>query len=190
MGVLLAVHPHRMGEDSSDFRKLLMNRLHKTLLFLTAASCFTGCETARRHGGKTAILISLREQRAVLMQGGVSVAETSISTGREGHATPVGNFHVIRKDIDHRSGLYGAYVDAGGRVVMANVDVRKNPKPRNTHYLGAAMPYFLEFSPGYGLHEGNRPGYPASHGCVRLSSWRAKQFYTAAKIGTAVTIRH
>jgi lipoprotein-anchoring transpeptidase ErfK/SrfK len=166
-----------------------MHSLQKTLLFLTAACSFTGCETALSRGGKTSILISLREQRAVLMQGGERVVETSISTGREGHATPVGNFHVIRKDIDHRSGLYGDYVDAGGRIVMANVDVRKNPRPPNSHYLGASMPYFLEFSPGFGLHEGHRPGYPASHGCVRLSSWRARQFYDASKIGTPVTIR-
>jgi lipoprotein-anchoring transpeptidase ErfK/SrfK len=167
-----------------------MTPLHKTLLFLGAAFCFTGCETARPHGGRTAILISLSEQRAVLMQGGERVAETSISTGREGHATPVGNFHVIRKDIDHRSSLYGDYVDAGGRIVVANVDVRKNARPSNAHYLGASMPYFLEFSPGFGLHEGHRPGYPASHGCVRLSSWKAKQFYNAAQIGTSVMIRH
>ena len=124
------------------------------------------------------------------MQGHERITEASISTGREGHATPEGNFHVIRKDIDHRSTLYGEYVDADGRVVMTNVDVRKNPRPPNSHYLGAPMPYFLEFSPGYGLHEGRRPGYPASHGCVRLSSWSARQFYNAAKIGTAVTIRN
>lgn len=166
-----------------------MNSLYKALLFLAAACCFTGCETARSHGGKTSILISLREQRAVLLQGSERVAETSISTGREGHATPVGNFHVIHKEIDHRSSLYGDYVDANGRVVMANVDVRKIPGPQNSHYLGASMPYFLEFSPGFGLHEGHRPGYPASHGCVRLSSWRARQFYNASKIGTLVTIR-
>jgi lipoprotein-anchoring transpeptidase ErfK/SrfK len=166
-----------------------MISLHKSLLLLAAACGFTSCETARPHGGKTSILISLREQRAVLLQGGERVAETSISTGREGHATPVGNFHVIRKDIAHRSGLYGDYVDARGRIVMANVDVRKNPAPPNSHYLGASMPYFVEFSPGFGLHEGHRPGYPASHGCVRLSSRRAKQFFHASKIGTPVTIR-
>ena len=110
-----------------------MNPLHKNLLFLAAACCLTACETARPHGGKTSIVINLHEQRAVLMQGRERITEASISTGREGHATPVGNFHVIRKDIDHRSGLYGAYVDAEGRVVMANVDVRKNPMPPNSH---------------------------------------------------------
>jgi len=166
-----------------------MNPIHKALLFLAAACCFTGCETSRSHGGRTAILISLSEQRAFLMQGSERVAEASISTGREGHATPVGSFHVIRKDIDHRSGIYGEYVDATGRVVMTNVDVRKNPMPPNAHYLGASMPYFVEFSPGFGLHEGHRPGYPASHGCVRMSSWKARQFYNASKVGTPVTIR-
>ncbi len=166
-----------------------MSPLHKSILLLAATYCLYSCETARPHGGKTAILIVLSEQRAVLTQGGERIAETSISTGREGHSTPTGNFHVIRKDIAHRSSIYGEYVDEEGRTVMTNVDVRKNPKPPNSHYLGASMPYFLEFSPGYGLHEGNRPGYPASHGCVRLSSRMAKQFYGASQIGTPVTIR-
>ena len=176
-----------------------MYSLHKALLLFAAACCFTGCETfpgrlttqqPHSRSGKTSILINLSEQRAYLLQGNERVAETSISTGREGHATPVGNFHVIRKDREHRSGLYGDYVDANGRVVMTNVDVRKNPKPPGSHYLGASMPYFVEFSPGFGLHEGHRPGYPASHGCVRLSSWKARQFYNASEIGTRVTIRH
>ena len=176
-----------------------MHSLHKALLLVFAACCFTGCETVRARlttgqphprSGKTSILIHLGEQRAYLLQGNERIAETAISTGREGHATPVGNFHVIRKDRDHRSGLYGDYVDANGRVVMTNVDVRKNPRPPGSHYLGASMPYFVEFSPGFGLHEGHRPGYPASHGCVRLSSWKARQFYNASEIGTRVTIRH
>lgn len=166
-----------------------MNGFHKTLIFLAAACGFTGCETPRPHRGKTAIRIDLSEQRAVLLQGGVVVTEASISTGREGNATPVGNFRVIRKDIAHRSGIYGAYVDAEGRIVKPNVDLRKDSRPPHSHYLGASMPYFVEFSPGYGLHEGHRPGYPASHGCVRLSSWKARQFYQASKIGTPVTIR-
>ena len=169
-----------------------MNALHKSLIPFVAACCFTGCETMRQpvaHGGKVAVVIDLSEQRAMLMQGSERLAETSISTGREGHATPVGSFHVTRKDIAHRSSLYGNYVDADGRIVKANVDVRKDPKPPNSIYLGASMPYFVEFSPGYGLHEGNRPGYPASHGCVRLSSGSAKQFYDATKIGTPVTVR-
>ena len=171
-----------------------MNRVHQALLLFAAACCFTGCEMfptqlPRSRGGKTSILVSLHEQRAFLFQGRERLAAASISTGREGHATPVGKFRVIRKDRDHRSGIYGDFVDAEGRIVKSNVDVRKDSKPPHSHYLGASMPYYVEFKPGFGMHEGKRPGYPASHGCVRLSSWRARQFYNASKIGTPVTIR-
>jgi lipoprotein-anchoring transpeptidase ErfK/SrfK len=175
-----------------------MNLLLKALTIFAAACCFTGCEVIPpRLGGdvtpvrgrKISILIVLHEQQAYLLQGRERVAEASISTGREGYRTPTGDFHVIRKDIDHRSGIYGDYVDAYGRIVKANVDVRKDRKPPHSHYLGAPMPYYVEFLPGFGMHEGNRPGYPASHGCVRLSSWRARQFYNASRIGTRVTIR-
>jgi lipoprotein-anchoring transpeptidase ErfK/SrfK len=170
----------------------------KAVLMLAATCCITGCETAsdivttnlpHSHGGRTSILVSLRAQRAYLYRGKEVVSEASISTGREGYATPAGSFRVIRKDKDHRSSLYGDYVDAQGRIVKANVDVRKQPRPRGAHYVGASMPYFVEFHPGYGLHAGNRPGYPASHGCVRLSYWKARQFYEESRIGTRVTIQ-
>lgn len=96
---------------------------------------------------------------------------------------------MIRKDQDHRSSLYGDYVDDDGNVVKANVDVRKHSKPPHSRYLGASMPYFVEFSPSYGLHAGHLPGRPASHGCVRLSYWRARQFYHAVKIGMPVIVK-
>jgi lipoprotein-anchoring transpeptidase ErfK/SrfK len=51
------------------------------------------------------------------------------------------------------------------------------------------MPFFVEFSPGYGLHQGYLPGVPASHGCIRMPYWKARQFYDAARIGTTVTVR-
>jgi lipoprotein-anchoring transpeptidase ErfK/SrfK len=175
-----------------------MNPFQKSLLLFAVACCLTGCGTVSdlvtanlplSNKGRTSILISLREQRAFLVQRGERVAQATVSTGREGYATPAGVFRVIRKDRDHRSSLYGDYVDANGRVVKANVDVRKDQRPRGSHYLGASMPYFLEFSPGFGLHAGDLPGYPASHGCVRLSYWKARQFFNASKVGTRVTIR-
>ena len=73
--------------------------------------------------------------------------------------------------------------------MVANVDTRKARKPRGTHYEGAPMPYFLEFSPGYGLHQGYLPGEPASHGCIRLPYWKARQFYLTANVGTPVTVK-
>ena len=96
---------------------------------------------------------------------------------------------MIRKDIDHRSSLYGSYVNDSGRIVKANVDSRKDSKPPHSHFEGAPMPFFVEFSPGYGLHQGYLPGVPASHGCIRMPYWKARQFYEAAHVGTTVTVK-
>ena len=148
-----------------------------------------GCGTLpERYTGRSSIVVSLREQEAYLYRGQNRTASSRISSGREGHRTPVGRFHVIRKDEDHRSSLYGDYVDASGKIVKANVDSRRDSQPPGSHFVGAAMPYFLEFSPGYGLHEGYLPGVPASHGCIRMPRWKARQFYNAARIGTLVVI--
>ena len=76
---------------------------------------------------------------------GFRTASSRISSGREGYRTPVGRFQVIRKDEDHRSSLYGDYVDDLGHVVKANVDSRRDRKPPHSHFVGAPMPYFIEF---------------------------------------------
>lgn len=165
---------------------------------LLAAGAFSSCSTVsdmvtshlpERHDGRASIEVDLSEQRAYLKRGGHITASSRISSGREGHRTPTGRFTVIRKDIDHRSSLYGDYVDNAGRVVRANVDVRKVPKPRGSHYVGAPMPFFVEFSPSYGLHAGYLPGVPASHGCIRMPYWKARQFYNAAHVGTPVVVK-
>ena len=142
-----------------------------------------------RHSGRARVVVDLSHQQAYLYRGKHVSAASRISSGREGHRTPIGSFSVIRKDADHRSGLYGDYVDRRGRVVRANVDVRRDSKPRGTHFLGAPMPFFVEFSPSYGLHAGYLPGVPASHGCIRMPYWRARQFYNAVHIGTPVVVR-
>ena len=175
-----------------------MIRLLRPVLFLGFLSILTGCSTVSdlvvtnipdTHQGKAKIVVNLRTQTATLYKGKAKVAESRISTGREGHDTPTGRFHVLRKDEAHRSSLYGDYVDRDQRVVVANVDVRKTERPRHTHFVGASMPYFVEFTPGYGLHAGYLPGYPASHGCVRMPFWKARQFFNGAKENTPVIIQ-
>jgi lipoprotein-anchoring transpeptidase ErfK/SrfK len=141
------------------------------------------------HSGRPSIVVSLRAQEAYLYRAGYRTASSRISSGREGYRTPVGHFHVIRKDEDHRSSLYGDYVDNSGRVVKANVDIRRASKPPHSHFVGSPMPYFVEFSPGYGLHQGYLPGVPASHGCIRMPYWKARQFYNAVNVGTVVVIK-
>ena len=133
------------------------------------------------------ITIRLSDQRAFLYKRGEVVAISPASTGREGYNTPIGRHRVIAKDIDHRSSIYGAYV-RNGQVVKAGVDVRKDPKPPGAVFVGAPMPYYLQIAPSYGLHAGHVPGYPASHGCIRLPARWAKRFYYAVKVGTPVQI--
>ena len=134
-----------------------------------------------------AIVIRLSDQRAFLYKRGELVAISPASTGREGYNTPTGKHRVMSKDIDHRSSLYGAYV-LNGRVVKAGVDVRKDRKPPGAVFVGAPMPFYLQIAPSYGLHAGHVPGYPASHGCIRLPNRWAKRFYYAVKVGTPVWI--
>jgi lipoprotein-anchoring transpeptidase ErfK/SrfK len=143
----------------------------------------------QRHSGRPSIVVKLHEQQAYLYRGRHLAAASRISSGREGHRTPVGSFSVIRRDEDHRSSIYGAYVDESGRVVRPNVDVRKDPKPPRSKFVGASMPFFVEFSPGYGLHQGYLPGVPASHGCIRMPYWKARQFFDAARVGTSVVVK-
>jgi lipoprotein-anchoring transpeptidase ErfK/SrfK len=175
----------------------MSSSVFRFLALCLGSAALTGCSTMNdlvtshipsSQKGRASIVVRLNRQQAFLLRGGKEVAEAHVSTGREGYGTPTGRFRVIRKDLDHRSSLYGDYVDASGGVVKANVDVRRARKPRGTHFLGAPMPYFVEFKPGYGLHAGHLPGYPASHGCVRLSYWKARQFYHAVRIGTRVQV--
>jgi len=138
--------------------------------------------------GSPSIKISLGEQRAYFYKGGVLVGVSQLSTGREGLNTPIGNFKIIQKDKDHVSTLFGDYVDASGKVVMPNVDIKKDPKPPGTHFQGTPMPYFMRIVSGTGLHAGYLPGYPASHGCIRMPEFMAEDFFRSVSVGTPVTI--
>ncbi len=175
-----------------------MNRLLQLSALAVLLTVFAGCDTMsemvtanlpQTHTGRASVVVSLRNQEVYLYRGGHLVATSRISSGREGHRTPLGRYRVTRKDIDHRSSLYGAYVDDSNRMIKADVDTRREPKPRHGHFVGAPMPYFVEFAPGYGLHQGYLPGEPASHGCIRMPYWKARQFYDAVQVGTPVTVK-
>src|ERR1043166_214726 len=176
----------------------MTNRISELSLLCAALMIFSGCSTMtdiitsnlpESHSWRPSIVVSLRAQEAYLYRGAHRTASSRISSGREGYRTPVGRFQVTRKDESHRSSVYGDYVDDAGHVVKANVDARRDSKPPHSHFLGASMPYFLEFSPGYGLHQGYLPGVPASHGCIRMPYWKAREFYNAARVGTLVVVQ-
>lgn len=140
--------------------------------------------------GAPSIKIKLSEQKAYFYKGGQLVGISQLSTGREGMGTTTGSFKIIQKDKDHVSNLYGDYVDSADNVVVPNIDVGKDPKPPGTRFKGAPMPYFMRIVGGIGMHAGYLPGYPASHGCIRMPEFMAENFFRSVSTGTPVSITH
>lgn len=111
--------------------------------------------------GPERVVISLENQLAFLYRGETLVAAASISTGEEGRESPPGVFQVLLKKPLHHS--------------------RK--------YDNAPMPWMQMITDyGVALHAGHNPGYPASHGCIRLPPAFAKKLYAVTDIGTPVLI--
>ena len=135
----------------------------------------------------TSIEIDLRDQTAYLIRNGRAVLATPISSGRYGHLTETGSFKVIEKERNHFSTLYGRIEDARGDTIVRDAD-SDMPVPRGCKFVPAPMPYFLRFNNAIGMHAGYLPGYPASHGCVRLPEQKAIAIFNAVDVGTPVTI--
>ena len=135
-----------------------------------------------------AVTIDLAKQRAYLLRGGVVELEAPVSSGRAGHLTPIGEFSVLEKDLNHKSTLYGKFVkSSNGKVVQRNAQSNM-PAPAGARFEGAPMKFFIRFEGAAGTHAGSLPGYPASHGCVRMPAAKAEAFYNAVKIGTPVRV--
>jgi hypothetical protein len=133
------------------------------------------------------VQLDLTEQKAYLLYHDRAVMETQISSGRPGHLTPTGTFRITDKDLNHVSSIYGRIVDRRDRTVVADADVDMST-PVGTRFVNAPMRYFMQFAPGIGMHAGYLPGYPASHGCVRMPEQKAIAFYQAVSVGTPVTV--
>ncbi len=138
--------------------------------------------------GSPSVIIYLKEQRAYFYKGDQLVGVSQVSAGREGHNTPIGNFKIMQKDPNHASNLYGDFVDAAGNIVQKDVEAGKDPKPPGALFKGAPMPFFMRITGGVGMHQGYLPGYPASHGCIRMPGKMAETFYNNVQLGTPVQI--
>ena len=113
--------------------------------------------------GPLLLIISIADQRISLYDNGALIARSSVSTGVRDHPTPLGVFSVISKSRWHRSNIYS----------------------------GAPMPYMQRITwSGIALHAGDLPGYPASHGCIRLTNDFAIRLWHLTKRGTRVIIAH
>ncbi len=138
--------------------------------------------------GSPSVVIRLSEQTASFYKGGKLVGVSAVSTGREGGSTPTGSFRITQKSRDHRSNLYGDYVGADGRPVVSNIGVYEDKRPEGTTFLGAPMPYFMRIVNGVGMHTGFLPGFPDSHGCIRMPDEMAERFFANTSVGTPVRV--
>lgn len=151
------------------------------IFFSIAAVAFGQSENPSR------VEIDLNQQTAYLIRGRRIVMQSPVSSGRSGHLTETGSFKVIEKERNHYSSIYGKIVDGYGRTVVADADVDMKV-PRGCRFVPAPMPYFMRFHGSDGMHAGYLPGYPASHGCVRMPDEMAIAFYNAVEVGTPVTV--
>lgn len=111
--------------------------------------------------GPVAIIVSIPDQLVHVYRGGVRIGLSTVSTGKKGHSTPTGVFTILEKDKDHRSSTYN----------------------------NAPMPNMNRLTwSGVALHAGNLPGYPASHGCVRLPVKFSEHLFSVTHVGTPVII--
>jgi hypothetical protein len=111
--------------------------------------------------GPMLFIVNLETQRALLFRNGVPIAASTVSTGRPGHETPTGVFTILQKQVEHYSSKYD----------------------------NAPMPYMQRLTwQGVALHAGKLPGYPASHGCIRLPAGFAQRLYRETGVGMTVVI--
>lgn len=137
------------------------------------------------------IEIALGEQRArVYRKAGpmkTLVIDTPVSSGKSGHETPTGRFTIGEKLVDKQSTLYGTWLDANGMPVPSSGESTRRP-PGAAQFAGADMPYWMRIHGGIGLHIGEVPGYPASHGCIRVPASVQPLIYSKVGLGTPVSI--
>jgi hypothetical protein len=94
---------------------------------------------------------------------------------------------VMSKDIDHHSQSFGSVIDSSGQIATSNATPDTNVPP-GFHYRPAPMPYYMQFANAIGMHAGFLPGYPASHGCVRMPRDLAERFFERVNVRTPVTV--
>lgn len=111
--------------------------------------------------GPVMMVVSLPEQRLSVYRNGVRIGVSTVSTGRRGYETGTGVFPILERQREHFSNLYD----------------------------NAPMPFMLRLTwSGTALHAGRVPGYPASHGCIRLPAAFAEKLYDASRRGVIVVV--
>ena len=111
--------------------------------------------------GPVLVVINRHTQRLIAYRNGIPIGITTVSTGRRGFTTPTGTYRVLQRRVEHYSSLYN----------------------------DAPMPFMQRLTwGGIALHGGALPGFPASHGCIRLPHDFARLLYGVTRLGTPVVI--
>ena len=111
--------------------------------------------------GPIMVVVNLKTQRGYVYRNGVRIGVTTVSSGKPGKKTPTGIFTILQKNKDHKSNLYN----------------------------NAPMPYMQRLTwDGIALHGGNLPGYPASHGCIRMPLEFSKLLFGVSNMGMTVVV--
>ncbi|MEY9884697.1 L,D-transpeptidase family protein [Bradyrhizobium sp. USDA 329] len=118
-------------------------------------------EAGTKPQGPLVIVVSIDRQKVTVYDSKGAFAESPVSTGMKGHSTPMGVFSVIQKHKFHRSNIYS----------------------------GAPMPYMQRITwSGVAMHAGVLPGYPASHGCIRMPMSFAVKMWNWTRMGARVIV--
>ncbi|MFN7718946.1 MAG: L,D-transpeptidase family protein [Sphingomonadaceae bacterium] len=111
--------------------------------------------------GPMQIVVVLDTQRSYVFQNEQLIGFSTISSGKKGKETPTGIFNILQKNVDHKSNLYS----------------------------NAPMPFMQRLTwDGIAVHGGDLPGYPASHGCIRLPMVFAKALFGVTQMGQEVVV--
>ncbi|MEO7324932.1 MAG: L,D-transpeptidase [Dokdonella sp.] len=111
--------------------------------------------------GPIVVVVSLDEQRVYVYRNGIAIGISTVSSGRKGHVTPTGVFTILQKEREHYSNKYD----------------------------NAPMPFMERLTwDGIAMHGGKLPGYPASHGCVRLPQGFAERLFAITQPGETVVV--
>lgn len=118
-------------------------------------------EAGTKPQGPLVIVVSIDRQKVTVYDSNGVFAESPVSTGMKGHSTPMGVFSVIQKHKFHHSNIYS----------------------------GAPMPYMQRITwSGVAMHAGVLPGYPASHGCIRMPMSFAMKMWNWTRMGARVIV--
>ena len=173
-----------------------MNKLTVFLVTPLMAVFFSSCSTFQKKGGEpdppayrpndpnsVVVKVSMANRAVYVMEGDRPLLIAATCGGRPETPTPLGTHTVFRKLADKRSNSYG--------FAIKNGEIRGSKRsnmPSGARYVGYPMPYWVEFHPGYGFHEGYVHPVPRSHGCLRLHKNVAPKFFALVKNGTKIHI--